>query len=92
MTAIRSPRGNASPSEQQALTDFLNKAREVRIVAEDTDIRYRCKGRKWINCDGHYNFPDGEVFTGPVENSVEGHMKFSFPAVHRRTRSARRRG
>ncbi len=68
--------------EQQALTDFLNKSREVRIVAEDTDIRYSCKGRKWINCDGHYNFPDGEVFTGPVENSVEGHVKFSFPAVH----------
>ena len=68
--------------EQQALTDFLNKAREVRIVAEDTDIRYRCKGRRWINCDGRCNFPDGEVFTGPVEDSVEGHIKFSFPAVH----------
>src|SRR5579871_252314 len=68
--------------EQQALTDFLNKSREVHIVAEDTDIRYSCKGRKWINCDGHYNFPDGEVFTGPVEQSVEGHVKFSFPAVH----------
>jgi aminopeptidase len=67
---------------QQALTNFLNKARTVRIVAEDTDIRYSCKGRKWINCDGRYNFPDGEVFTGPVENSVEGHVKFSFPAVH----------
>jgi aminopeptidase len=68
--------------EQQALTDFLNKAHEVRIVAEDTDIRYRCKGRRWINCDGRCNFPDGEVFTGPVEDSAEGHIKFSFPAVH----------
>ena len=67
---------------QQALTDFLNKAREVRIVAEDTDIRYSCKGRRWINCDGKENFPDGEVFTGPIENSVEGHVTFSFPAVH----------
>jgi aminopeptidase len=68
--------------EQQALTDLLNKSHEVRIVAEDTDISYSCKGRKWINCDGHENFPDGEVFTGPVEHSVEGHVKFSFPAVH----------
>ncbi|MEI6085474.1 MAG: aminopeptidase [Verrucomicrobiota bacterium] len=67
---------------QQALTDFLNKAREIRIVAEDTDIRYSCKGRKWVNCDGHCNFPDGEVFTGPVETSVTGHVKYSFPAVH----------
>ncbi len=67
---------------QQALTNFLNKAREVRVVAEDTDIRYRCQGRRWINCDGQENFPDGEVFTCPIEDSVEGHVKFSFPAVH----------
>jgi aminopeptidase len=68
--------------QQQVLTGFLNRAREMRIVAEDTDIRFSLKDRKWINCDGHYNFPDGEVFTGPVEASVEGHVKFSFPAVH----------
>ena len=67
---------------QQVLADFLNKSREVRIVAEDTDIRFSCRGRRWLNCDGHENFPDGEVFTGPVEASVEGHVKFSFPAVH----------
>jgi aminopeptidase len=67
---------------QQALTDFLNKARAIRVVAEDTDLRFSCRGRRWINCDGHENFPDGEVFTGPVEDSVTGHIKFSFPAVH----------
>jgi aminopeptidase len=68
--------------EQQALADFLNRTREIRIVAEDTDLRFSVKGRKWIKSDGQYNFPDGEVFTGPVEQSVEGHVKFSFPAVH----------
>ena len=68
--------------DQQALTDFLNQTRQIRIVAEDTDIQLSVKGRQWINCDGHYNFPDGEVFTGPVEESVEGHIKFSFTAVH----------
>jgi len=68
--------------EQQTLTDFLNKSREVRIVADGTDLRYSCKGRTWINCDGHCNFPDGEVFTGPVEQSVNGTIAFSFPAVH----------
>jgi aminopeptidase len=36
----------------------------------------------WINCDGHENFPDGEVFTGPVIDSVNGQINFSFPAVH----------
>ena len=70
-----------TPKKQQALTDFPNKSREVPIVAEDTDLRYSCRGRRWINCDGHENFPDGEVFTGPVEDSVEDHIKFSFPAV-----------
>lgn len=67
---------------QQALTDFMNRRRQVRIVAEDTDITFSVKGRRWINCDGQLNFPDGEVFTGPVEETVEGHVKFSFPAVH----------
>jgi aminopeptidase len=38
---------------------------------------------KWINCDGHENFPDGEVFTGPVVDSVNGQINFSFPAVHK---------
>jgi aminopeptidase len=69
-------------NRQQALVKFLNKAREIRVVAEDTDLRYRCKGRPWINCDGKENFPDGEVFTCPIEDSVAGHIRFSFPAVH----------
>ena len=40
------------------------------------------KGRKWINCSGKENFPDGEVFTSPIENSAEGHIRFSFPAIY----------
>ena len=39
-------------------------------------------GRTWINCDGHENFPDGEVFSGPVLDSVNGQINFSFPAVY----------
>jgi aminopeptidase len=35
----------------------------------------------WINCDGTNNFPDGEIFTGPVEDATEGHIRFSFPVV-----------
>ena len=40
------------------------------------------KGRKWINCYGGNNFPDGEVYTGPVEDSVNGHIRFSFPGIY----------
>jgi len=67
---------------QQALTDCLNGTSEIRIVARDTDIALSVKGRRWINCDGHENFPDGEVFTGPVERGANGRIAFSFPAVH----------
>jgi aminopeptidase len=61
---------------------FLNTLKTILIVGPDTDLTFNVAGRKWINCDGHENFPDGEIFTGPVENSAEGHIRYSFPAVH----------
>src|SRR5438105_7600036 len=68
---------------QQRLTDFLNGKRDYHVVAANgTDVRMSVADRTWINCDGHENFPDGEVFTGPVVESVEGQINFSFPAVH----------
>ncbi len=72
----------AVSKSQQALTRSLNRAKEIRVVADDTDLTYSCAGRKWINCDGRQNFPDGEICTSPVENSVNGHIRFSFPAIH----------
>jgi aminopeptidase len=69
--------------KQQRLVDFLNGKKEYRVVASNgTDIRMSVAGMRWINCDGHENFPDGEVFTGPVIDSVEGQINYSFPAVH----------
>lgn len=68
---------------QQRVCDALNKAREIRFVTPNgTDLRAGIKGRRWINCDGHENFPDGEVFTGPIEDATEGVVCYSFPAVH----------
>lgn len=68
---------------QQRLVDFLMGKSDYRVVASNgTDIRMSVAGMKWINCDGHENFPDGEVFTGPVIDSVNGQINFSFPAVH----------
>lgn len=67
---------------QKFMVDALNKAKEIRVVGKDTDLTLGVKGRKWINCDGRVNFPDGEVFTGPVEKTVNGHIRFAdFPAV-----------
>jgi aminopeptidase len=68
---------------QQRLTDFLNGKSDYHVVAANgTDVRMSVANRKWINCDGHENFPDGEVFTGPVLDSVNGVIHYSFPAVH----------
>jgi aminopeptidase len=68
--------------EQEKICKFLNKKERLRIISQDTDLTVSVKGRKWINCSGKENFPDGEVFTSPVEDSAEGHIRFSFPAIH----------
>jgi aminopeptidase len=73
----------AVSQRQQRLTDFLNGKSDYHVVANNgTDVRMSVAGKRWINCDGHENFPDGEVFTGPAIDSVNGIICFSFPAVH----------
>jgi aminopeptidase len=67
---------------QAKLVKFLNTLKTIRIAGVDTDLSFRVAGRKWINCDGHENFPDGEVFTGPLEDSAEGRIRYSFPAIY----------
>ena len=70
-------------ARQQLLVDYLNGKRELRFVTpQGTDLRLGIEGRRWINCDGRENFPDGEVFTGPIEDVTQGIVQFSFPAVH----------
>ena len=64
----------------QRLINYLKHKKEIRIIAPDTDLKYNVRGRIWINCDGANNFPDGEVFTAPIEDSASGHIHFSFPA------------
>ena len=67
--------------EQQRLIDWLDGKKEVRLTAPDVDLTLSIEGRTWINSDGKRNFPSGEIFTGPVETSVNGHIRFSFPVV-----------
>lgn len=66
--------------EQQKLADRLSKVKKLNIRAEGTDISLSVEGRNWLNCFGLADLPDGEVFTAPVEDSVNGTVKFSFPA------------
>lgn len=68
---------------QGQMVTYLNGKRELHVVGPHIDLRLGIAGRQWWNADGHVNFPDGEVFTGPVEDSVEGWVAFTYPAVYR---------
>ncbi len=63
---------------QQTIVDRLNAATHIRFVGERTDISFSTKGRIWINSDGQTNMPSGEVYTSPVEDSVNGHIYFKY--------------
>jgi aminopeptidase len=60
----------------------LRGADEIHIVAPDTDLTLSVKGRRWVSSYGSHNMPDGEVFTGPVETSAEGEIRYSYPACY----------
>jgi len=66
---------------QQKIIDWLKGKEHVHVTAPETDLHLSIAGRKFINCNGTFNMPDGEVFTGPVEDSVNGHVCFSYPAI-----------
>jgi aminopeptidase len=67
-------------AETERLAEWIEGREEVRVTAPGTDIRLGIAGRTFIACDGRHNMPDGEFFTGPVEDSVEGEVSFHLPA------------
>jgi aminopeptidase len=67
---------------QQKIVDWLKGKERVHVLGPETDLRLSIVDRVFINSDGKCNMPSGEVFTGPVEDSVEGHVCFSYPAIH----------
>ena len=73
---------NKVEQEQRRLVKILNRLHRIHVRSADTDLKLRVKGRKWISCHGTENFPDGEIFTSPIENSIEGHIRFSYPASY----------
>lgn len=64
---------------QAQLIERLAPARTIRIQAQGTDLTLEVSGRTWINSDGQRNMPSGEVFTGPLEHSAEGTIRFTVP-------------
>jgi aminopeptidase len=67
---------------QQKIVDWLKGKERVHVIGPDTDLRLTIAGRSFINSDGKHNMPSGEVFTGPVEDSAEGRVYFSYPAIY----------
>jgi aminopeptidase len=65
---------------QARLIERLTPARELRIEAPGTDLTLSVAGRTWVNSDGKRNMPSGEVFTGPHEDSAEGHIRYTIPS------------
>ncbi|WP_139905222.1 aminopeptidase [Clostridium thermarum] len=65
-----------------ALVDIINRTDKVHIKGEGTDLTFSIKGMHGIKCDGKVNIPDGEVYTAPVRDSVNGYITYNTPAVY----------
>lgn len=68
--------------EQQRLVDYLKGKKQMHVRGQNIDLHLSIEGRSFLNAAGQANFPDGEIFTGPVEDSVNGWVKFTYPAYY----------
>jgi len=66
---------------QKKLCDWLNGKSKMILRGPNIDLQMSIKSRKFVNDDGMTNFPGGEIFTSPVENSTNGWVRFSYPAI-----------
>lgn len=71
----------ATRRNQDRLAQALAGKDKVELRSPDCDLTFSIRGRTFINACGTHNMPDGEIFTGPVESSAEGRVRFSFPLV-----------
>ena len=69
-------------AEHDSLIDWLAPKERVKVVGPNVDLTLSIKGRKFINGNGKNNMPCGEIFTGPVEQSVNGWIRYSYPAIY----------
>lgn len=59
----------------------LDGTKQVRITGNETDLQFSVEGRKWMVFDGRINMPDGEIYTAPVNHTLNGKIYFDFPGV-----------
>ena len=65
-----------------ALKKLMDKTERVEVKGPGTELRFSIKDMKSIVCGGNYNIPDGEVFTAPIRDSVEGHISYNAPTIY----------
>jgi len=66
----------------EAMKRLMESTEKVHIKGGGTDLRFSIKGMKAIPCGGQYNIPDGEIFTAPVRDSVEGKVTYNAPTIY----------
>lgn len=66
----------------EPLVELMNRTDRVRITAPGTDLTFSIKGIPSVKCDGRFNIPDGEVFTAPIRESVNGTIQYNAPSVY----------
>lgn len=64
------------------LVGLMEKTDRVRLVGNGTNLEFSIKGQKAIKCDGKANVPDGEVYTSPIKNSMNGEITYSLPSLY----------
>jgi aminopeptidase len=67
---------------QAKICAWLKGKKQVHVTGRETDLTLSIEGRNFENSDCHENVPDGEIFTEPVENSINGKVYFSYPAIY----------
>ena len=70
----------------EPLKNLMERTEKVRIVSPGTDLTFSIKGMKAIKCSGECNIPDGEIYTAPIKNSMNGKITYNIPSVYENKR------
>ncbi|MFU8773222.1 MAG: aminopeptidase [Anaerolineales bacterium] len=67
--------------QQEVFVNRIEGNDKVQVRGPNVDLELSIKGRTFRNASGQHNMPDGEIYTGPVEDSAKGWVRFSYPAI-----------
>ena len=75
---------NSTKQSQESIVNAIQGHDRVEVKDPNVDLTLSIKGRTFINSHGRHNMPDGEIYTGPVEDSLNGWVRYTFPAISKR--------